>query len=85
MSFFSVMITEAGVQELARDCFLTPPTSLKDGANIAGPARTAETTWTVELAGTAETQWIWEPLFLNREKSRIGGASRTEGPRLLDY
>ena len=85
MSFFFVMITGAGVQELARDCFLTPPTSLKDGGNIEGPEGTAGTTWTVEPTGTVETLWIWEPLFLNREINRIGGALRTEGPRLLDY
>jgi len=85
MSSFSVTITEAGARELARDCFLTPPTSLKDGGNIEGPVWTADTVWTVEPTWTVETQWIWEPLFLNREKSRIGGALRTDGPRLLDY
>ena len=58
MSFFSVTITEAGVQELAGDCFLTPPTFRKDGGNLEGLARTVEATWTVELVVIAETPQI---------------------------
>ena len=60
MSFFSATITEAGVQGLVADCFLTRLTFLKGEVNTGGLAWTEESTSTVELARTAETVLILE-------------------------